>query len=72
MRKTRLVGILLSAALAISWSLVHAQSGNTITGIVKDESGRPLPSVSVIVKKTNAATTTDDNGKFTLPNVGAK
>ncbi|HEY4967003.1 MAG TPA: SusC/RagA family TonB-linked outer membrane protein [Puia sp.] len=71
MRKTRLVGIFLSAALAISWSLVQAQSGKTITGIVKDESGRPLSSVSVVVKKTNAATATDDNGKFTIPNVGA-
>ena len=70
MRKTRVAGILLSVVLAISWSLVQAQSGNTVTGIVKDESGRPLSSVSVIVKKTNAATMTDDNGKFTLPNVG--
>lgn len=71
MRKARLVGILLSAALAISWSLVRAQSGKTISGIVKDESGRPLSSVSVVVKKTNAATITDDNGKFTIPVAGA-
>ena len=70
MRKAHLVGILLSAALAISWSLVRAQSGKTISGIVKDESGRPLPSVSVVVKKTNAATATDDNGKFTIPVAG--
>lgn len=71
MKRKRLTGILLSAILAISWSLVHAQSGNSVTGIVKDESGKPLPSVSVTVKKTNAATTTDDNGKFTLQNVAA-
>lgn len=38
----------------------------TISGIVKDTSGAPLPDISVIVEKGNTGTKTDLEGKFTI------
>ena len=38
----------------------------TITGIVTDNSGEPLPGVSVIIKGTSKGTATDGNGAFSL------
>ena len=43
-----------------------AQQEKTITGVVTDESGEPLPGVTVIVKGTTTGTVTDFEGKFTL------
>lgn len=37
-----------------------------INGTVTDESGKPLSSVSVIIKGTKVGTSTDNNGKFSL------
>src|SRR5690606_17280602 len=38
----------------------------TISGTVSDESGQPLPGVSVIVKGTNKGTITDFDGNYSL------
>ncbi|WP_083629450.1 VIT domain-containing protein [Tenacibaculum agarivorans] len=38
----------------------------TITGIVNDENGDPLPGVSVLIKGTTIGTETDFDGKYTL------
>jgi TonB-linked SusC/RagA family outer membrane protein len=38
----------------------------TITGTVTDESGETLPGVSVLVKGTKIATSTNTNGKYTI------
>ncbi|MEO5562388.1 MAG: SusC/RagA family TonB-linked outer membrane protein, partial [Chitinophagaceae bacterium] len=47
-----------------------AQQGG-IQGTVTNESGAPLPKVSILVKQTKAGTATDDAGKFNLTaNVG--
>lgn len=45
---------------------VTQQKENTITGVVKDETGEPLIGVSVLVKGTATGAITDVNGKFTL------
>lgn len=37
-----------------------------VQGVVNDESGLPLPGVSVTVKGTNTVVTTDSNGKFQI------
>ncbi|NDV78779.1 TonB-dependent receptor [Dysgonomonas sp. 511] len=37
-----------------------------ITGVVRDESGEPLPGAMVIVKNSKKVTTTDADGKFAL------
>ena len=44
---------------------LYAQT-ESITGKVIDEKSQPLPGVSVTVKETNAGTSTDANGSFTI------
>lgn len=41
----------------------------TVTGSVKDSNGEPLPGVTIVVKGTTIGTTSDIDGKFTLPGV---
>ena len=38
----------------------------TVTGKVTDESGNPIPNASVIVKGTNAGTSTLTDGSFSI------
>lgn len=40
-----------------------------VSGLVSDNSGQPLPGVTVVVKGTTNGTITDVNGKYTLSNV---
>ncbi len=42
------------------------QAGKTVTGVVVDEDGSPMPGVTVIVKGTTTGAVTDFDGKFTL------
>ncbi|ALL04924.1 hypothetical protein AQ505_05115 [Pedobacter sp. PACM 27299] len=56
----------LSCAM-LFWSIgVFAQTGRTATGTVKDESGTPMPAVSVRVKETKKSTSTNSEGKFSI------
>lgn len=50
------------------FSFGYAQTINP-SGNVKDEKGKALSGVSVIVRGTNNGTTTDENGNFSLRNV---
>ncbi|TYP98191.1 TonB-linked SusC/RagA family outer membrane protein [Tenacibaculum adriaticum] len=43
--------------------------GKTVTGLVTDVSGMPIPSATILVKGTSNGTNTDFDGKFTLTNV---
>jgi TonB-dependent starch-binding outer membrane protein SusC len=43
----------------------------TVTGKVTDKKGEPLPGVTVTVKGTKNATSTNNSGVYTLSNVGA-
>ncbi len=45
---------------------VNNSSRENITGTVKDEKGEPLPGVTVKIKGTTTATTTDVNGVFRI------
>ena len=42
-----------------------------VKGVVKDETGEPLPAVTVVVKGTTTGVTTDMDGEYTLSNVPA-
>lgn len=42
---------------------------NTVTGVIKDDNGEPIPGVTVLVKGTNIGTLSDIDGKYSLPNV---
>ncbi|WP_211217543.1 SusC/RagA family TonB-linked outer membrane protein [Segetibacter koreensis] len=44
-----------------------SQSGRVITGVVTDDKGEPLSGVSISVKGNTKTTTSDDNGKFSIP-----
>ena len=62
------VKILLSVFLFFGVLVVQAQTF-VIKGTVSDESGTPLPGVSIHVKNTTHGTITDANGMYGLPNV---
>ena len=56
---------LLFFLLLLIGSVIYAQD-RTITGVVVDENGEPMPGVSVVIKGTTNGTVTDLDGKFTI------
>lgn len=44
----------------------------TVTGIVKDVSGSPIPGVTILIKGTNKGTQTDIDGKYAIKIVSGK
>ncbi|MEN8117301.1 MAG: TonB-dependent receptor [Bacteroidota bacterium] len=48
-----------------------AYAQQTVTGVVKDDGGVPLPGVSVIIKGTTTGTATGIDGDYSLANVGS-
>jgi iron complex outermembrane receptor protein len=71
MRKRNLTGLMLCLLLLLNWTVTSAQAVSTVTGFVRDESGKPLPAVSVSVKKNIRTTVTDEAGKFSLSGVSS-
>ncbi|RYZ18641.1 MAG: SusC/RagA family TonB-linked outer membrane protein, partial [Sphingobacteriales bacterium] len=57
---------LLLVLLLLSIGLYAQQPGKTIAGQVVDETDKPLPGVTVKVKGTSVATSTDENGKYAI------
>jgi TonB-linked SusC/RagA family outer membrane protein len=49
-----------------------AYAQKTVTGIVKDDAGIPLPGVSVVIKGTTSGVATGINGDFSLTDVTAE
>lgn len=55
------------AVLALAVALpAQAQSGGTITGVVKDSASHPIPGVDVIAKPGGHRTLTDSAGRFSI------
>ena len=50
------------SVIASSWQ----QEDITVTGVVKDSTGVALPGVTILVKKSNRGTSTDQHGTYTL------
>lgn len=50
---------------------IGAFAQKTITGVVKDNGGVPLPGVSVVIKGTTNGTATGIDGDYSLPNVAS-
>ncbi|NDV95357.1 SusC/RagA family TonB-linked outer membrane protein [Dysgonomonas sp. 521] len=42
------------------------QTGRSVSGIVKDESGLELPGVSIVVRGTTTGTVTDNDGRYSI------
>ncbi|MDO4230179.1 MAG: SusC/RagA family TonB-linked outer membrane protein [Capnocytophaga sp.] len=51
--------------VSICFHLLYAQN-RTVSGVVTDESGSPLPAVSVVVKGTTRGVSTDFDGKYSI------
>jgi len=62
---------ILLLSICISAGIATAQSGRTVTGVVKDDSGKPVADASVVVKGTTLGTTTDAKGAFSISAVPA-
>lgn len=45
------------------------QQQKSVSGKITDTSGMPLPGVSVVIKGTTTGAITDENGKYSLPNI---
>jgi hypothetical protein len=45
------------------------QQQRTISGTVTDDTGQPLPGVTVIIKGTTQGTVTNVDGEYTIPNI---
>lgn len=57
--------------LAAIFGFTALSLAQTVTGTVKDKKGDPLPGITVTVKGTKNATSTNNQGVYTLNNVGA-
>ena len=51
--------------LLFVFSVLQAQTVK-VSGVVNDESGMPLPGVSVVIDRTSKGTATDFDGKYTI------
>src|SRR6056300_1238988 len=56
---------LLTLLLAFVVQITFAQN-KSVSGVVSDQSGAPLPGATVLVKGTNNGTTTDFDGNYTI------
>src|SRR5689334_14826716 len=63
-RLTRVTEVLFLSVFLTS-SAIYAQN-RAITGVITDQTGKPLQDATVSVKGTNTATSTDVNGFFRL------
>jgi Ca-activated chloride channel family protein len=53
-------------------SLTLSAQSRTVTGTVSDESGSPLPGVTVTIKDSNKGTVTDINGNYSIQVAGGE
>lgn len=68
MKRTLLLFIMIISCNFVG-NYAYGQQPTTITGVVSDENGVPMPGVNVIVKGTTLGSMTDIEGKYTLNNV---
>ncbi|MFP4844967.1 SusC/RagA family TonB-linked outer membrane protein [Winogradskyella sp. PE311] len=57
---------LLLAIVFSSFTTINLEAQNTVSGVVKDASGMPIPGVSVVQKGTTSGTYTDFDGNYTI------
>ena len=57
---------LLVALIAMALSITTSFAQQSVTGLVTDVNGDPLPGVVVMIKGTNTGTTTDDGGLYSI------
>ena len=60
--KKKILSLLFLLAICVSSALAQ----RTVTGIVSDDSGEPLPGVTVVIKGTSQGSVTDQSGHFSI------
>ena len=66
-RKLTFLKILFMLGISLSFLQgVSAQNEKTVTGLVSDESGIPLPGVTVVIKNSTKGVITDLDGKYSI------
>jgi TonB-linked SusC/RagA family outer membrane protein len=60
------VFLFLLILLLTTSGLLHAQEIKTVTGVVLDDSGKPVSNTSILIKGSKQAVATDSLGKFTI------
>ena len=48
------------------WTLSVSAQTRSVTGVVTDEAGNPMPGVTILVKGTNTGTVADIDGKYSI------
>ena len=48
---------------------IYSYSQQTVTGIVSDQSGLPIPGVNIIISGSQIGTVTDFNGEYSIENI---
>lgn len=64
-KPSQIAGLFLFAWMLFSGSTAFSQT-KTISGVINDESGKPVAGASVKVVQTKVGTTTNENGRFKL------
>lgn len=54
----------------VAASIAQQQQAKTVSGVVKDQKGDPMPGVTVVVKGTTTGVITDGSGNFTIRIIG--
>jgi len=70
MRKPQRPVLLVMAICLMSITCLFAQVKRTITGVIKDDKGNPVPAATVTVKGTPQSTFTDDGGRYSVSVTG--
>lgn len=70
-KKISFVILLLLGLFANSISIAQTKP-NTVSGLVKDDAGLPIPGVNIVEKGTKNSTSSDMDGKFTIRVSGPK
>lgn len=64
MKNKRLLLVLF--ALLLGNMYLFAQVKRTVTGVVRDNTGKPLPSATITIKGTTQSVVTDEDGRYSL------
>ena len=66
MRKNQFLRYLAIFSLCMTFTLSSLAQEKTISGTVTDDTGEPLPGVTIVIKGTTRGTVTDMDGKYSL------
>src|SRR5659263_199331 len=69
MKKCTLFFKRLGLIVALLFINLSFSQNATLSGIISDASGAPIPGVNIIIKNTTASTSTDIDGKYFFPNL---